>query len=52
MRPRNRLVAWIAGWTAAISAAHFGLNVDWGALLNERLPLEQRRLNVAYIPVT
>jgi hypothetical protein len=37
---------------AAVSAAHFALNVDWSALTNERRPLDRRKFNVAYIPVT
>src|SRR2546427_1905649 len=28
------------------------LNFGWSALLNDRLPEDQRKLNVAYIPVT
>ena len=39
-------------WTAALSAAHLTLNVDWSSFVNDRLPLSQRKLNVAYIPVT
>jgi hypothetical protein len=39
-------------WLAVISAAHLALNVDWGVLINDRLPEAQRKLNVAYIPVT
>jgi NitT/TauT family transport system substrate-binding protein len=39
-------------WTGLISALHLGLNVDWSAVLNERLPEGKRKLNVAYIPVT
>lgn len=46
------MVGWVTAWTAAISLAHLGLNVDWSALINERLPVEKRKLNVAYIPVT
>jgi len=43
----------IAGlWIAAITAAHMALNVDWGVLINDRLPEGRRKLNVAYIPVT
>jgi hypothetical protein len=43
----------IAGmWIAAITAAHMALNVDWGVLMNDRLPVARRKLNVAYIPVT
>ena len=39
-------------WIAAITAGHMALNVDWGVLMNDRLPVERRKLNVAYIPVT
>jgi hypothetical protein len=28
------------------------MNVDWEVALNDRLPLEKRKLKVAYIPVT
>ena len=39
-------------WVAAITAAHLATNVDWKVLLNDRLPENERKLNVAYIPVT
>ena len=39
-------------WLAIITAAHFALNVNWQVLMNDRLPEQQRKLNVAYIPVT
>ena len=39
-------------WLVAISGLHAALNVDWNVLLNDRLPLAKRKLNVAYIPVT
>lgn len=39
-------------WVSVITALHFYLNVNWSEILNERLPVEQRKLNVAYIPVT
>ena len=42
----------LLGWTAAVTALHFALNVNWLEILNERLPADQRKLNVAYIPVT
>ncbi|MDP9360311.1 MAG: hypothetical protein M3P29_02545 [Acidobacteriota bacterium] len=48
---RNTLLA-IAAWLAAITTAHFALNVNWQVLMNDRLPEAQRKLNVAYIPVT
>ena len=39
-------------WIAAITALHLVLNVNWAVILNDRLPFEKRKLNVAYIPVT
>lgn len=39
-------------WIVALTAAHARLNVDWQFFMNDRLPVEQRKLNVAYIPVT
>ena len=42
----------ICTWLVAITAAHLALNVDWNVLLNDRLPADKRKLNVAYIPVT
>ena len=39
-------------WLALISVAHGYLNVNWAPILNEYLPIEQRKFNVAYIPVT
>jgi hypothetical protein len=41
-----------AAWLALITTAHVALNVDWKVVLNDRLPVEQRKLYVAYIPVT
>lgn len=53
MRGSTRRLAWgIAAWLIAITGWHGWLNVDWSAVLNDRLPIDQRRLNVAYIPVT
>ena len=48
----KRIVLGVALWTAALTAAHFALNVDWSSVVNDRLPLAKRKLNVAYIPVT
>ena len=42
----------VAAWVVAITAAHMAVNVDWKVLLNDRLPESERKLNVAYIPVT
>jgi len=48
----RRIVVAVALWTAALTAAHFALNVNWSSVLNDRLPISKRKLNVAYIPVT
>ena len=42
----------VAAWVVVITAAHMTTNVDWKVLLNDRLPESERKLNVAYIPVT
>src|SRR5262249_13723751 len=39
-------------WVVGITGAHLAWNVDWAAVWNDRLPLNSRKLNVAYIPVT
>ncbi len=48
----KRIATIVLVWIAGISAAHMALNVDWNVLLNDRLPVGKRKLNVAYIPVT
>jgi hypothetical protein len=48
----KRIVLALGAWVAVITALHLSLNVNWSVLLNDRLPEAQRKLNVAYIPVT
>ena len=48
----RKLVVAIGAWIVAITAAHSMLNVNWQVLMNDRLPEADRKLNVAYIPVT
>ncbi len=48
----KKIFAGAGAWLVLISAAHLALNVDWNVLLNDRLPIGKRKLNVAYIPVT
>ena len=48
----RNIVAAIGAWILVITAAHFALNVNWQVLMNDQLPEAQRKLNVAYIPVT
>lgn len=52
MTDTRKIVLTVAAWIAVITAAHLSMNVDWNVLLNDRLPESERRLNVAYIPVT
>jgi NitT/TauT family transport system substrate-binding protein len=52
VRAGRWLIAGTFVWLAIVTAAHLSLNVDWSAVLNNRLPPERRKLNVAYIPVT
>lgn len=52
MSVTKRIAFGIAAWVLAISALHMWLNVDWSVLLNDRLPASERKLYVAYIPVT
>lgn len=42
----------VLGWLAAITSLHLWLNVDTTAWRNRRLPVERRKLEVGYIPVT
>ena len=48
----KRLFAGVAFWVVVITTAHLAMNIDWKVVLNDRLPERERKLNVAYIPVT
>ena len=48
----RKFALFTSAWLAFITFAHVALNVDWNVLVNDRLPIEKRKLNVAYIPVT
>ena len=48
----RKLLFGLAAWVSAVTVAHMALNVNWSVIMNDRLPLEKRKLNVAYIPVT
>jgi len=52
MTLKTRIVAAVVAWLAAITALHAYLNVNWASVLNEYLPEDQRKFNVAFIPVT
>jgi hypothetical protein len=52
MTDRSKMLLGALAWVALVSSLHAGLNVDWSSLMNDRLPEAERKLNVAYIPVT
>ena len=52
MTTTRKIAFAVAAWVVLITSAHMATNVDWKVLLNERLPESERKLNVAYIPVT
>jgi NitT/TauT family transport system substrate-binding protein len=49
---RTKVLLLGVAWLALISVLHGFLNVNWAAVLNDRLPIEKRKITVAYIPVT
>ncbi|MGA2095479.1 MAG: ABC transporter substrate-binding protein [Candidatus Acidiferrum sp.] len=49
---KNKVLLLGLGWLALISVLHGYLTVNWAAVLNDRLPVEKRKIIVAYIPVT
>jgi NitT/TauT family transport system substrate-binding protein len=52
MSEAKRLFLGMTAWLVAVTGLHAYLNVDWSSFLNEYLPADRRKLNVAYIPVT
>jgi NitT/TauT family transport system substrate-binding protein len=52
MTLKNRILLSVFGWLVTITALHASLNVNWPAMLNDYLPVEKRKFNVAFIPVT
>lgn len=52
MTATRKITLALIAWLVLITAAHLSTNVDWKVLLNDRLPESERKLNVAYIPVT
>jgi hypothetical protein len=52
MTNARKIALLVLAWVSVITTAHLATNVDWKVLLNDRLPMSQRKLNVAYIPVT
>ena len=52
MRLRNKILLWAFGWLVVISVLHSYLNVNWAAVLNDYRPMSERKVTVAYLPVT
>jgi len=48
----NKILIGAVVWLATVTGAHLALNFNWQVLLNDQLPESERKLNVAYIPVT
>ncbi|MEO8699777.1 MAG: hypothetical protein ABI867_07025 [Kofleriaceae bacterium] len=48
----KKLFATMSVWIVAVTGLHLWLNFDWESYLNESRPEAERKLNVAYIPVT
>src|SRR5580692_4281124 len=48
----KKVLAFGLGWLVLISVLHGYLNVNWPAILNDRLPPAKRKIIVAYIPAT
>lgn len=52
MKLKNKILLCSLGWLLIISALHAYLNVNWAAVLNDYRPMAQRKVIVAYLPVT
>jgi NitT/TauT family transport system substrate-binding protein len=52
MSDAKRIILGLLLWTSVVSALHLNLNFDWSVVINDRLPGNKRKFNVAYIPVT
>ncbi len=52
MKVKTRILLFAVGWLGLVTSLHAYLNVNWTSILNDYLPPEQRKFNVAYIPVT
>jgi NitT/TauT family transport system substrate-binding protein len=52
MSLKKKVLVCALGWLVVISLLHGYLNVNWAAVLNGYRPLSERKITVAYIPVT
>jgi NitT/TauT family transport system substrate-binding protein len=49
---KSRILFGFGAWITTVSVLHGYLNVNWPSILNDYLPEQQRKFNVAFIPVT
>jgi NitT/TauT family transport system substrate-binding protein len=49
---KSKLALGITGWIILVSILHGVLNVNWASVLNNYRPVNERKITVAYIPVT
>ena len=52
MSLKNKIVTGVFTWLVVITALHAWLNVNWAAVRNDYRPLGERKITVAYLPVT
>jgi NitT/TauT family transport system substrate-binding protein len=52
MQLKTKLMIAAVAWLALISGLHAWLNVNWAAVLNDYRPASERKITVAYLPVT
>jgi hypothetical protein len=52
MNQTKRLFILGIAWLVGVTGLHLWLNFDWDAFLNDYRPPAERKLTVAYIPVT
>lgn len=52
MKLKTRIITGLSLWVVLVSSLHAYMNVNWTSMLNDYLPAEQRKFNIAYIPVT
>ncbi len=49
---KSKFLVAAVGWLLLISGLHAYINVNWTAVLNDYRPVSERKITVAYIPVT
>lgn len=52
MSDKKKVLRDVLAWVVAVTGLHLWLNFDWDSFLNDFRPETERRLSVAYIPVT